>query len=169
MSDSSRAGLGDRLRAYKSASPAEESSRKRIIEFVLTNADCFERSNTNGHLTASAWIVSRDYSHTLLTHHRKLDKWIQCGGHADGSTDLAAVAMNEAQEESGMNSLQLVNEDIFDVDVHLIPVYKTIAEQYHYDIRYLFTADAVSSPFWIVESIVLAWVELENVRKYNAD
>ena len=41
----------------------------------------------------------------LLTHHRKLDRWLQLGGHADGDRDLARVALKEAEEESGLAGL----------------------------------------------------------------
>ena len=58
-----------------------------------------------GHLTGSAWIVSPDRRRTLLTHHRKLDRWLQLGGHADGQADLLAVAAREAKEESGLEPI----------------------------------------------------------------
>ena len=62
------------------------------IEFVETHEDCLLRSQLSGHLTGSAWVVDRTRNQTLLTHHRKLDKWLQLGGHADGDPDLLAVA-----------------------------------------------------------------------------
>ena len=72
-----------------------------MIAFVEANADCLLRSCVPGHLTGSAWIVSPDRTRTLLTHHRKLDKWLQLGGHADGDGDLLAVARREATEAIG--------------------------------------------------------------------
>src|SRR5436305_5487357 len=91
------------------------------IRFVETHPDCLLRSCVPGHLTGSAWIVSADRQRTLLTHHHKLDKWLQLGGHADGDGDLLAVALREAQEESGLTRLRPVATAIYDFDRHWIP------------------------------------------------
>ena len=69
----------------------------RFIKFIEQNPNCFERSN-KGHITGSAWIVNHDNSKVLLTHHRKLNLWLQLGGHADGEPDTKAVSLKEAQE-----------------------------------------------------------------------
>src|SRR3954463_9092998 len=104
-----------------------------VIRFVTAHPDCLERSCVPGHLTGSAWIVSPDRSRTLLTHHLKLDKWLQLGGHADDDPDLLAVALREAREESGLTRLRVVSPAIFDFDRHLIPARKTEPEHFHYD------------------------------------
>ncbi len=116
------------------------------IGFVEQHADCFERSLLVGHITASALIVSPDRQRVVLIHHRKLNRWLQPGGHADGNPDVAAVATQEAQEETGLTSLHLVHESsplpvIFDVDVHTIPARAGVPMHLHYDIRYLIEAD----------------------------
>ena len=111
------------------------------IRFVETHEDCLLRSCGPGHLTGSAWIVDVTRTRTLLTHHRKLDKWLQLGGHADGESDLLAAALREAREESGLTRLRAVSPEIFDVDRHWIPPRKTDPGHYHYDLRFLFEAD----------------------------
>ena len=73
--------------------------------------DCFERSCVPGHVTGSAWLVSHDRSRFLLTHHRKLGRWLQLGGHSDGDPDTAQVALREAREESGIAALTLAPID----------------------------------------------------------
>src|SRR5215204_3717077 len=70
------------------------------IRFVESSPDCFLRSQLDGHLTGSAWILDPSRTKTLLTHHKKLEKWVQLGGHADGNPDLWDVARREASEES---------------------------------------------------------------------
>ena len=57
----------------------------------------------------------------LMTHHRKLNMWLQLGGHADGMEDLISVAIREAKEESGFNEFVLLSDRIFDLDIHQFP------------------------------------------------
>jgi 8-oxo-dGTP pyrophosphatase MutT (NUDIX family) len=134
------------LRQHIPADADEAGMTARTIAFVETQPDCFERSLLEGHITGSAWITSPDGSRVLLIHHRKLDRWFQPGGHADGDPDVAAVALREAQEETRLPDLRLVSPAIFDVDIHPIPARGTVPEHLHYDIRFLFTANNDDMP-----------------------
>lgn len=139
------------------------------LRFVEAHPDCLLRSCEPGHLTGSAWIVDPGRTRTLLTHHLKLDKWLQLGGHADGDGDLCGVALREAHEESGLTRVRVVAADIFDLDRHLIPARRGDPEHYHYDLRFLLEADP-GEPFVVSrESKDLAWVELERVASLNAE
>ena len=109
------------LKNHNSIDPQEAIFTEQITEFVQENPDCFERSLLIGHVTGSAWIVDKSRQFTLLTHHRKLDEWFQTGGHCDGDSDVLTVALKEAQEETGLSDIQILNSDIFDIDIHEIP------------------------------------------------
>lgn len=139
------------------------------MRFVETHADCLLRSCVPGHLTGSAWIVSPDRQRTLLTHHHKLDKWLQLGGHADGDSDLVAVALREAREESGLTRLRLVSGQIFDCDRHLIPARGQEPAHHHYDLRFLIEADPAEPLAISGESKDLAWVDVSRVTMLNAE
>jgi 8-oxo-dGTP pyrophosphatase MutT (NUDIX family) len=149
------------LENYHPIDQVEQSFKKQIIEFMLNNFDCFERSLSIGHITASSWLLNKDHSKALLMHHAKLDKWFQLGGHCDGDTDVLGVAVKEAQEESGIIGIEPVQSSIFDIDVHLIPENKKEKAHYHYDIRFLL--QVVSDEDIIVgdESHDLAWISKE--------
>ena len=86
----------------------DRSLAEEFAQFAAAHADCLLRSCVPGHFTGSAWVVDAGRRRTLLTHHRKLGKWLQLGGHADGDADLAAVALREAQEDSGLTGAKLV-------------------------------------------------------------
>lgn len=141
----------------------------RLSQFVSSYENCFERTLLIGHVTGSAWIVDRDRTHVLLTHHRKLDKWLQLGGHADGDADVLRVAMREAGEESGLASLQPVHRNIFDVDIHLIPARKTEPEHFHYDVRYALEADRAEPIRVSDESHDLRWVPVAEVHRLTEE
>ena len=107
----------------------------------------------------------------LLTHHRKLDIWVQLGGHADGEADVASVARREGLEESGLGSLQLLDcapgeslqgPGIFDVDIHRIPARKSEPEHLHFDVRYAFQAGGLDVRV-SEESHDLAWVPIDGL------
>ena len=139
------------------------------IRFVEAHPDCFLRSQLSGHLTGSAWIVSPDRTRTLLTHHHKLDKWLQLGGHADGDGDLLAVALREAREESGLARVRAVSAEIFDCDRHLIPVRGAEPAHYHHDLRFMIEADLAEPLVISDESKDLAWVETTRVTSLNPE
>lgn len=158
-----------RQHAAQALDPHEAAMTADTIRFVELHSDGLLRSCVPGHLTGSAWIVNADRTRTLLTHHHKLDKWLQLGGHADGDADLLAVAMREAREESGLTRLNAVSARPFDVDRHLIPARKTEPEHYHYDLRFMIEA-VESEPLVISnESKDLAWVDLARVTSLNAE
>lgn len=139
------------------------------IAFVLRHPDCLLRSCVPGHLTGSAWIVDAERTCTLLTHHLKLEKWLQLGGHADGESDLLQAALREAHEESGLHGLRPVVAAVFDVDRHLIPARKNEPAHFHYDLRFLLEADPREPITCSSESKALAWVPLDQVTSLNPE
>jgi 8-oxo-dGTP pyrophosphatase MutT (NUDIX family) len=164
-----RQSLLDQLTAYAAKHPEESGTVSRFIEFVNAETDCFERSLAAGHITGSAWIVNADGSQVLLTHHAKLDRWLQLGGHADGESDALAVALKEAREESGLNDFELVGDGIFDLDIHPIPARKTDPEHLHYDVRYVLRATGNTDYIVSDESHDLRWVPLDKVQELTRE
>lgn len=145
----------------------ETQFKQQMIEFVEQNPDCFERTLLIGHVTGSAWIVDKSRQFTLLTHHRKLNKWFQTGGHCDGDSNVLNVALKEAQEETGLVDIHVISSDIFDIDIHEIPERKGIPTHLHYDVRFLFEAD-INEPLIVSsESSDLAWIALSKVSELN--
>jgi 8-oxo-dGTP pyrophosphatase MutT (NUDIX family) len=151
-------GLLDEVRA----SPELGGACAEFIEFALANADCCERTCEPGHFTGSAWVVSADGERALLLHHRKLDIWVQPGGHADGDGDLASVALREAEEETGLKDLR-IEGGIFDLDRHLIPARGNDPEHYHYDVRFVVRAGANEAFVINEESHALAWRPIADI------
>lgn len=150
------------FRRYRDQWQGEAAVAAQFESFAQAHADAFERSNRIGHFTGSAWLVSADGRRVLLMHHRKLDRWLQPGGHADGDVELARVALREAQEETGVAGLR-VEGGIFDIDRHRIPARGGEPEHWHYDVRYVVRAGADESFAVNAESHALVWRPVDEV------
>ncbi|MCL4361716.1 NUDIX hydrolase [Candidatus Dependentiae bacterium] len=143
---------------YHPASPDEIEYKSRMLDFIEKYSNCFERSLEVGHITASCWLLNKDSSKALLMHHAKLDKWFQLGGHCDGDPDTLAVAVKEAQEESGIMNIKPISDKIFDIDIHLIPENKKEKAHYHYDVRFLLQVVGDDEIIQNNESKALKWI-----------
>lgn len=136
-------------------------------ELLALAPACYRRDCFPGHYTGSAWLVSPLGTQVLLTHHRKLDRWLQLGGHADGDADLGAVALREAREESGLQGLVL-EPAIYDLDRHWIPPRCTEPGHWHYDVRFVVRATNSSDFVLSSESKALAWRDVAEIARNSA-
>ena len=157
------------LKTYIQKYPYEVNAIK-MLNFFDNHDDCFEKDNLPGHFTGSAWVISPDKNKILMTHHKKLNMWLQLGGHADGEKDLKSVAIKEAKEESGFNNFSILSEEIFDLDIHKIEPMSENPEHLHYDVRFLLEADPKKQNIIISEeSHDVKWIHLDDVLNYNSE
>lgn len=142
---------------------------ERMTAFVEQQPRCFQRSLAEGHITGSSWLVDSSLERVLLTHHAKLNRWLQLGGHADGDPDVLQVALNEAREESGIRDLQVWSPFMFDIDIHLIPARGSEPAHFHYDCR--FVVQALTSEVYTVseESHDLQWIEVGDIATFTTE
>ena len=117
-----RRNLLSAIDRYATRYPEESRVVARFKALLQSHEDCFERDCLPGHITGSAWLVCPKRQNVLLTHHRKLNMWLQLGGHSDGEGNTPGVAIREAHEESGL-AVHLLDNEIFDLDVHEILIF----------------------------------------------
>ena len=155
------------LEKHQPYNETEEDSLLEMIQFVQANENCFDRTLASGHITGSAWLVDKNLGHVFFTHHKKLNRWLQPGGHSDGDANTLAVAMREASEESGIEDvfIQPLITDIYDVDIHTIPARKNEAEHKHYDVRFILETDRNHPLIISDESNEIAWVAIEDIPR----
>jgi 8-oxo-dGTP pyrophosphatase MutT (NUDIX family) len=149
---------------HYSGYPEESVVVNQFLE-LLRHPRAYHRDHLPGHITGSAWIVNECRTKTLLIQHAKLKRWLQPGGHADGERDIPNVARREAEEETGLRKIKLLREDIFDLDIHLIPDRKDFPQHWHYDVRFLFEGDEKDELFINDESTGLDWFELPSLKE----
>lgn len=135
---------------------ASRRHRDRILDFLAEHPDAAHRTCESGHLTGSAVVVDAGGSRSLLLLHRQLGRWFQPGGHADGDTNLAAVALREATEETGIAGLRVSSRAV-DLDVHFVEPPGQRAHL-HLDVRYLVVAPPSAREVGNRESLALRWV-----------
>lgn len=141
---------------------------RAVLEFIKDSSDPFSKDNIRGHITGSAWIIDREFKHALLTHHKKLNIWIQTGGHSENEIDPLLVAWREGEEESGLKIYPLF-KDLFQLDIHHIPKYKGTEEHLHYDFTYIFTADSSEKLIRSSESKGIKWVKIDELERYSEE
>lgn len=159
--DAARQALHDALFAHEPADDAERRDRDAVAALVAATPRCFDRAfYAPGHVTGSAFVVDAAAGRVLLHHHRRLDRWLQLGGHDEGEHDPLQTALREAREESGLRDLTPLQTAIFDIDVHEIPAGRSEPAHLHHDVRYALltsTPDAIAQDE--AESLALQWVE----------
>ncbi len=150
------------LDEYGNRYPQEMQTVNRFVELVEGEPRCYERDCWRGHVTGSAWLVDPAQERLLLTHHKKLGIWVQLGGHSDGDPDTRAVATREAEEESCLE-VDLLDERVFDIDIHTIPARKSDPQHFHFDVRFALVAR--TTDFVVTsESLELEWVPIERLE-----
>ncbi|MEW5754925.1 MAG: NUDIX hydrolase [Pseudomonadota bacterium] len=156
------------LSTYRTPFIEEAAMAERTRQFVLQHDNCFDRSLAPGHVTGSAWVLNPARTHVLMLHHRKLDRWLQPGGHADGDPDILRVVLKETAEETGVDveNIRLISEAIFDVDVHTVHASVHDPRHEHFDIRFLVEIDDRLPLPGNDESHQVAWIPLEEVARY---
>lgn len=140
-----RQDLINQIERYQPFNEQEEADKFLILQWIRENDNAFLRENTVAHMTASAWVVNKDRSKVLMVYHNIYDSWSWLGGHADGETDLLAVALREVKEEAGISYVRPVSEEIFSlesltVDGH-VKKGKYVSSHLHLNVTYLLEAD----------------------------
>lgn len=140
-----RKELISKIKKYQPFNEQEEMDKALILNWIETQENAFSRENTVAHMTASAWVVNKERSKVLMVYHNIYNSWSWLGGHADGETDLLAVAVREVKEEAGITNVRPVSDEIFSlesltVDGH-VKKGRYVSSHLHLNVTYLLEAD----------------------------
>ena len=135
----------EKIRAFRPGCEQEEKDRALMLRFLREHEDAYLRSCAVAHMTASGWIISPDRRHVAMVYHNIYQSWSWTGGHADGEHDLLAVALREAQEETGLRRIHPVTEDIFSLECLAVEGHEKhgtyVSGHLHLNVTYLLQAE----------------------------
>ena len=164
----------DDIRAYVPFNEQEEKDKRFILDFLAKNDDAFLRENRVAHMTASAWVVNPARDKVLLVYHRIYDSWSWTGGHADGETDLLAVALREVREETGVRHVRPVSEEIYSLEVLTVDGHEKrgeyVSSHLHLNVTYLVEADEHDAlSVCEAENSGVAWFSLDDALRASTE
>ena len=162
------------ISAYVPYNAQEAADKENILAFLTENEDAFLRSNEMAHMTASAWVVNREKTKVLMVYHKIYDSWSWTGGHADGETDLLAVALREVREETGVKTVFLLSDDIFSLEALTVDGHEKhgqyVPSHLHLNITYLLEADEKETlTVCKDENKAVAWFSLEDALRASTE
>ena len=133
------------LAAFVPFNEQEARDRELLLGCLRREPEVLTRKNPLAHFTASAWVVNPAHTRVLMAYHNIYRSWSWLGGHADGESDLLAVALREVREESGIRSARPVSRDIFSVEALTVDGHEKrgayISSHLHLNVTYLLEAD----------------------------
>ena len=164
-----RQKLVSQIRRYVPYNEQEEADKALILNWIEKNDDAFLRDNVVAHMTASAWVVDKDRSKVLMVYHNIYHSWSWLGGHADGETDLLAVAIREVKEEAGISDVRPVSEEIFSlesltVDGH-VKKGRYVSSHLHLNVTFLLEGDT-EAPLAVKpdENSRVGWIPADEIE-----
>ncbi len=133
------------LTAFVPFNEQEARDRELLLDCLGREPEVLTRKNPLAHFTASAWVVNPAHTRVLMAYHNIYRSWSWLGGHADGESDLLAVALREVREESGIRSARSVSRDIFSVEALTVDGHEKrgayVSSHLHLNVTYLLEAD----------------------------
>ena len=164
----------EQLEAYVPFNEQEARDRELILWYLRAMPDAFSRENRAAHMSASAWVVNARRTRALMAYHKIYDSWSWLGGHADGDTDLLAVALREAREESGITAIRPVLPDIFSVEALTVDGHEKrgayVSSHLHLNVTYLLEADE-NKPLFVKadENSGVRWFSLQGAVSASSE
>lgn len=166
--------LLQQIEAYIPQNEQEERDKAQMLDYLRQHPACLYRDDEIAHFTASIWTINHERTKALMVYHNIYDSWSWIGGHADGEEDLAAVAMRELQEETGVKNAQLVSPAIFSLETLTVSGHEKkgryLSSHLHFNLTYLAYADE-SEPLRIKpdENKAVEWMAFDQLLKQSTE
>ncbi len=164
------------IECFEPSSEQEEMDKNLFLRALKENKDVLTRKNEVLHCTASAMVVDEDVKQALFVYHLLYKSWIYPGGHADGESDLLAVAKREVEEETGLSVIPLNDGKIFTLQALPVESHirhgKYVSAHTHYDVLYLFVAkneDKGKIRKLESENSAVKWIDIKDIDNIDCE
>lgn len=164
--------LKEQIEKYKPYNEQEENDKQIMLRYINTFDDVLTRNNEFGHFTASAWVLNKEKTKVLMIYHNIYKSWAWTGGHADGDIDLLGTAIREVKEETGVNNVKVLKDDIFSLEVACVNGHikrgKYVSSHVHLNLTYLLEVDEQETlKIKEDENSGVKWINIEDVAKVS--
>ncbi|UOQ48781.1 NUDIX hydrolase [Gracilibacillus caseinilyticus] len=157
---------------YKTYNEQEEKDKEIVVNCIKKFDDLLTRDNEIAHITSSAFVVNKNRNKALMVHHNIFNSWSWAGGHADGDDDLLYVAIKEVKEETGVEDIRPITDEMVSLDI--LPVLghekrgEYVAPHLHLSVAYLLEADE-DAPLIVKddENSDVQWISFEEINTYS--
>lgn len=162
--------LKEQIENYKPYNEQEEKDKEVMLKYINTFDDVLTRNNEFGHFTASSWAVNKEKTKVLMIYHNIYKSWAWTGGHADGESDLLHTAIRELKEETGIENVKVLDDNIFSLEIIRVDGHvkrgKYVSSHVHLNLTYLLEVDeAETLHIKEDENSGVKWVKIEDVEK----
>ena len=166
--------LKQQIETYKPYNEQEENDKKIMLDYMEKFDNLLTRENEIAHFTASSWVVNKEHTKVLMIYHNIYNSWAWTGGHADGDTDLLYTSIRELSEETGIENIKVIKNDIFSLESICVNGHikrgKYVSSHLHFNLTFLLEVDE-KEPLTIKEdeNSGVKWIPIDNINEYCSE
>lgn len=164
--------LKEQIEGYIPYNEQEEKDKQTMLQYINRFDNVLTRENEFGHFTASSWVVNKERTKILMIYHNIYQSWAWPGGHADGESNLLNVAIREVKEETGVNHVKVLSNDIFSLEIVGVDGHvkrgNYVSSHVHLNVTYLLEVDEKEAlTIKEDENSGVKWIKMEDIEKVS--
>lgn len=162
--------LKEKIEKYIPYNEQEKNDKKIMLQYLEQFDNILTRENEFAHFTASSWVLNKEKTKVLMIYHNIYQSWAWTGGHADGESDLLQTAIRELKEETGVQNVKILDDNIFSLEVICVNGHvkkgKYVSSHVHLNLTYLLEVDE-NEKLQIKEdeNSNVRWIPIEEISK----